>query len=453
MEGPGGKVALQSIGVASAPQSMNGMTGGIVEPTVRGRKVLFTAIPWACDRLPGNDVEEAFKIARQYQGELRMRCWLRIHLIGLAIALSAALGLTLSLTDGARHGARAQDVSYEVRDALSAYGHWSEDPRWGVVWSPADVSADWRPYEFGHWVYTEEWGWYWVSDEAWGWITYHYGRWSWDADSGWFWIPGDEWGPAWVLWRSGDDIVGWAPMPPDDYVVDDAAAPHFWNFVYAADLVAPSLATVVLPAGQALVFIGQTVFVNPTIVVRANDRVVVANPGVPPAIIAARIGHPLHTVAVEPHVVPGTVGVGGAIVGPPPKGARVQDSVTALTTLIEPVAQIPPPTAYRPGQAILGPNVPKVLQRANMTPPTPPPPLPSEPNRLPLQEAAPASPPPMRPNLGVDRPPPVLPMRPAPPAPSPPRPPIVTSAPHLPPLRAQEPLRRCGLVNGQQVCR
>jgi hypothetical protein len=381
-----------------------------------------------------------------------MRCWLRIHLIGLAIALAAALGLTLSLTDGARHSARAQDVSYEVRDALSAYGHWSEDPRFGAVWSPADLSADWRPYEFGHWVYTEEWGWYWMSDEGWGWITYHYGRWLWDPDSGWFWIPGDDWGPAWVLWRSSDDIVGWAPMPPDDYVVDDAVAPHFWNFAYAADLVAPSLASVVLPAAQAVVFIGQTVLVNPTIVVRTNDRVVVANPGVPPAMIAARIGHPLHTVAVEPHVLQGTVGVAGAIVGPPPKGARVQDRVTPLTTVIEPVAQIPPPTAYRPGQAVLGPNVPKALQRANVTPPTQPPNVPLEPNRLPRQESAPASPPPMRPNFGVERPPTVPPMRPAPPAPSPPRPPIVTSAPHPPPLRQQEPSRRCALINGQQVC-
>lgn len=379
-----------------------------------------------------------------------MRCWLRAHLIALAVALSAPLGLTLSLTDGARHAARAQDVSYDVRDSLSAYGRWSEDPRWGTVWSPADVSADWRPYEFGHWVYTDEWGWYWVSDEAWGWITYHYGRWLWDPDSGWFWIPGDEWGPAWVMWRSSEDIVGWAPMPPDDYVVDDDLAPHFWNFVYAADLVAPSLATVVLPAAQALVFIGQTVFVNPTIVVRTNDRVAVANPGVAPAIIAARVGRPLQTVAVEPHVVPGTVGVAGAIVGPPPKGAGVQERVKPLTTLIEPVAQIPPPTAYRPGQAVLGPNVPKALQRANVMPPTPPPTIPSEPNRLQPQESAPASPPPMRPNFGIERPPPAPSLRPAPP---PPRPSIVTSAPHPPPPRPQEPLRRCALVNGQQVCR
>ena len=91
-------------------------------------------------------------------------------------------------------------------------------------------------------------------------------------------------------------------MPPDDDTIDADLGPHFWSFVYAADIVAPSLATVVLPAAQAPLFIGQTVFINPTIVVRSNDHVVVANPGIAPAIIAARIGHPLQTVAVEPQL-------------------------------------------------------------------------------------------------------------------------------------------------------
>ena len=81
--------------------------------------------------------------------------------------------------------------------------------------------ADWRPYEYGHWVYTDEWGWYWVSDDEeddWGWVTYHYGRWAFDRGLGWFWVPGDEWAPAWVDWRYGDDYVGWAPLPPDELI-------------------------------------------------------------------------------------------------------------------------------------------------------------------------------------------------------------------------------------------
>jgi hypothetical protein len=44
---------------------------------------------------------------------------------------------------------------------------------------PADVRQDWRPYTLGHWIYTNEYGWYWTSapDEAgWGLITCYYGQ-------------------------------------------------------------------------------------------------------------------------------------------------------------------------------------------------------------------------------------------------------------------------------------
>ncbi len=36
---------------------------------------------------------------------------------------------------------------------------------YGEVWVPDGVPPDWRPYEYGHWVYTDDWGWYWVSDD------------------------------------------------------------------------------------------------------------------------------------------------------------------------------------------------------------------------------------------------------------------------------------------------
>jgi hypothetical protein len=57
----------------------------------------------------------------------------------------------------------------------------------------------------------------WVSEDPWGDIPYHYGRWAYDADYGWIWVPDDDlvWAPAWVSWRSNDDFVGWAPLPPD----------------------------------------------------------------------------------------------------------------------------------------------------------------------------------------------------------------------------------------------
>ena len=77
-----------------------------------------------------------------------------------------------------------------------------------------DRSENWRPYTVGHWVYTDEYGWYWHSYEPFAWAVYHYGRWGYDPSYGWFWVPGDTWAPAWVEWRYGDRYVGWAPAGP-----------------------------------------------------------------------------------------------------------------------------------------------------------------------------------------------------------------------------------------------
>ena len=80
----------------------------------------------------------------------------------------------------------------------------------------------------GHWTYTNDWGWFWISDEDFGWVTYHYGRWVDDREFGWIWIPRSEWGPAWVQWRRSDDVVGWAALPPDDVVVEYRESPRYW---------------------------------------------------------------------------------------------------------------------------------------------------------------------------------------------------------------------------------
>src|SRR6266700_2087199 len=71
-------------------------------------------------------------------------------------------------------------ISSEFRQALEPYGEFRTLPRWGEVWIPTQVARDWRPYTVGHWVYSDDYGWYWASDEAeadWGWVTFHYGRW------------------------------------------------------------------------------------------------------------------------------------------------------------------------------------------------------------------------------------------------------------------------------------
>ena len=98
-------------------------------------------------------------------------------------------------------------------DNLAQYGNWIQRPSHGWVWTPRDVAASWRPYQAGHWVWSDQ-GWTWLTDEPYGWATYHYGRWYQDPEIGWAWVPGNDWAPAWVSWQEGKDYVGWAPLPP-----------------------------------------------------------------------------------------------------------------------------------------------------------------------------------------------------------------------------------------------
>jgi hypothetical protein len=96
---------------------------------------------------------------------------------------------------------------------LEPYGDWV----WlqgQYVWVPADVGPRWRPYTIGRWVFTDRYGWMWVSNEPFGWATYHYGRWGFSNRVGWFWVPGSRWAPAWVSWRRSDNYLAWAPLPP-----------------------------------------------------------------------------------------------------------------------------------------------------------------------------------------------------------------------------------------------
>jgi hypothetical protein len=110
------------------------------------------------------------------------------------------------------------DVSFDsFHDQLAQYGYWVYSDRWGLVWQPAEVGYDFRPYySDGHWVYTDDYGWYWSSDYPWGDIAFHYGRWVDDPYDGWLWIPGYTWSPGWVIWRSNGEYIGWMPAPPDD---------------------------------------------------------------------------------------------------------------------------------------------------------------------------------------------------------------------------------------------
>jgi hypothetical protein len=100
--------------------------------------------------------------------------------------------------------------------ALAPYGTWVRSQEFGLIWVPsrAAVGASFVPYATGgRWQYTNV-GWMFASDSQWGWATYHYGRWYRDPRYGWSWVPGSVWAPAWVNWRIGGGVVGWAPLPP-----------------------------------------------------------------------------------------------------------------------------------------------------------------------------------------------------------------------------------------------
>ena len=168
------------------------------------------------------------------------RVLVRAFILALLVSMGGCASSNAQTEVSASFGSRGSqvDVSY-FYDNLSDDGEWFEEPNYGWVWTPYDMSADWRPYYNGHWEYTD-YGWSWASNERWGWATYHYGRWLFDDAYGWVWVPGTEWAPAWVAWRYGGDYVGWAPLPPDagwntsiglSYSNANSIPSHDWIFV------------------------------------------------------------------------------------------------------------------------------------------------------------------------------------------------------------------------------
>lgn len=102
----------------------------------------------------------------------------------------------------------------EFHHQLAPMGEWVEVREYGRIWAPRGIAVGWQPYTVGHWAFTDDHGWLWVSEEPWGWATYHYGRWVTVEGRGWCWVPGRVWAPAWVVWRNGGGYCGWAPLPP-----------------------------------------------------------------------------------------------------------------------------------------------------------------------------------------------------------------------------------------------
>src|SRR3954467_15316864 len=179
----------------------------------------------------------------------------------------AALGAPLWLPAPARaqddQPQQQDEVSFDFfYDSLRPYGEWIQVADYGLCWKPSDVAENWAPYTDGYWAYTDG-GWTWVSYEDFGGIVYHYGRWTNVEDEGWCWVPDYDWGPAWVAWRSDDEHVGWAPLPPEARFDRDTGVstwvdeqydigPEYYHFCRTRDFGAPVIREVLLPYPEVI---------------------------------------------------------------------------------------------------------------------------------------------------------------------------------------------------------
>lgn len=198
------------------------------------------------------------------------------------------------------------DITFQdFYDALSPDGDWVELEEYGYCWRPF-VDDHWRPYTDGQWVYTDA-GYTWLSNEPWGWATYHYGRWTKVKNWGWVWVPGYEWGPAWVSWRTNDDYIGWAALPPEAvwepsaginvYVdVDYGIGPDWYAFCPVTYFCAPRLRTVCLPWRNNITIINNTV--NITRIRNVNNGIIF-NDGPNIEVINRRAATPLRRARLE----------------------------------------------------------------------------------------------------------------------------------------------------------
>lgn len=136
--------------------------------------------------------------------------------------------------DRNRRGDNSTSGRYVSRDVigyedLDDYGSWSNDPSYGYVWVPSQVSVGWAPYNDGHWAWINPWGWTWIDDAPWGFTVSHYGRWA-HIREHWCWVPGPMvarpvYAPALVVFVGGSNFqlslsfgrgggVAWFPLAP-----------------------------------------------------------------------------------------------------------------------------------------------------------------------------------------------------------------------------------------------
>jgi hypothetical protein len=143
------------------------------------------------------------------------------------------LGIDLEKGEGA---GESDESGFLLNDLFGIKSAYADDFNVGMffVWRPSPnlaislVAGDapvFVPYSNGQWIYTDA-GWYFRAPTPYEEITYHYGRWVFDPFLGWVWVPGRVWAPAWVEWRVSDAYIGWAPLPPTVYIVNNVISPY-----------------------------------------------------------------------------------------------------------------------------------------------------------------------------------------------------------------------------------
>ncbi len=112
---------------------------------------------------------------------------------------------------------------------LDGYGSWATVAEYGPIWYPSGLAVGWIPYRYGRWVWVEPWGWTWVDDAPWGFAPFHYGRWV-QVGPRWGWLPGPIavapiYGPAFVGFLGGPGfsasfgvggVAAWFPLGPGE---------------------------------------------------------------------------------------------------------------------------------------------------------------------------------------------------------------------------------------------
>ena len=248
------------------------------------------------------------------------------------------LSVAQRMSDASGNPATASYSTFYTK--LEPYGVWRETSNYGYVWQPreAEQSRNWRPYTYGRWVYTNA-GWTWMSEEPFGWAAYHYGRWTRLRNIGWIWVPGDEWAAAWVSWRTSNDYIGWAPLPPEarfdrhhgihnwaDNYYD--IGPDQYCFVPTNQFGAQRVERIVVPAERNVTIVNQTA--NVTNITYNNTTIVNEGPNYDE--LRGRTQRPIERLRLERQTVnveaeiPRAVIKGEVLEAPAPVIARAQSA-------------------------------------------------------------------------------------------------------------------------------